>query len=329
MKWINAKEEPIVISGLLGNFNRVPDEVHEHLNDSAKMTSRFAAGGRVRFATDSSEISVKMSIETADPIGALPLSGITGCDVYINDSFTGTFAPADFGIKEYEFSFKNTEGRAEININLPVYTHVLNVEIGLLEGALVEAPRAYKQKTPVVFYGSSITNGAAVASAGNAYPARLSRAFDFDYINLGFGGGCRGEVEMAEYIATLDMSMLVIGYDHNAINAEELEERHERFFKIVREKHPTLPILLMSKPDLLNDPVGNPRRRDVIYRTYSNAQAQGDENVYFLDGSWMYGPLHIPTATVDGIHPKDETFARFADILTGVFKLINEKTPIF
>ena len=307
-----------MLYGLRPDYSRVNDYVIEMLSHVGLTSCTYAAGGRLRFASSSPEIKVKISLGSCVPLGPMTLSGVAGCDVYIDGEYEGTYAPADFGITEYEFSFKNTG--EEIQINLPVASKVLDTKV---ECDDIRKAKDYTIKKPVVFYGSSITNGIAVTSPGNTYPAILSRRLDCDYYNFGMAGSCRGEVRFAEYISEIDMSMLLMGYDHNAMNVEELEERHERFFKTVRKHHPTLPILIASKPDLFNDHVNNSLRRDVIYRTYSNAQREGDENVYFLDGRWMYD-RPIAHMTADGLHPTDETFVRFADILEPIIRrLIN------
>ena len=295
--------------GLRPDYSRVNDYVYEVLSHVGLTVCTYAAGGRLRFASSSPEVRVKVTLSSCVPLGPMTLSGVAGCDVYIDNEYVGTYAPGDFGITEYEFSFEN-KGE-QIQINLPIASKVADVKV---ECDDIRLPREYTVTKPVVFYGSSITNSVCATSPGNTYPAILSRRLDCDYINFGMAGSCRGEERFAEYISEYDMSMLIIGYDHNALNVEELEERHERFFKTVRKHHPDLPVLIMSKPDLFNDHVNNTKRRDVIYRTYSNAQAAGDENVYFLDGRWFYD-RPIPEMTADGLHPTDETFERFADIL--------------
>ena len=47
------------------------------------------------------------------------------------------------------------------------------------------------------------------------YPTLLCRALGAPQINLGFSAGARGESRMAEVIAGLKLSALVIDYDHN------------------------------------------------------------------------------------------------------------------
>ena len=48
--------------------------------------------------------------------------------------------------------------------------------------------------------------------------------------------------------------MFVMDYDHNAPTAEHLEATHERLFRCIRQAHPNLPIVMMTRPKYrLND----------------------------------------------------------------------------
>ena len=95
---------------------------------------------------------------------------------------------------------------------------------------------------PVVFYGSSITHGAAAGRPGNTYENFISQKYNLDYVNLGFAGQAKGEVNMAEYIAGLRMCAFVCDYDHNAPDADYLEKTHYRFYEIIRESILIYPI---------------------------------------------------------------------------------------
>ncbi|MBE6685798.1 MAG: hypothetical protein E7591_01030 [Ruminococcaceae bacterium] len=329
MKHFTHNDYPVKLHGLTKDFRRLPDGFHETLNHvAATLSSGFSAGGRVRFATDSKSIEVSVSLCPYERLGIFTLSGQAGCAVYLNNRYTKTYSPENDGDTKYRFVIENNEGYSEITILLPIYTTVRSMDIAIEDNAEIREAKDYKITKPVVFYGSSITNGVAASSPHNTFPERLSRKYGFDYYNYGFAGGCRGEVAVADHINKIDMTMLVYGYDHNASTAEELEERHQRFFKRIREVHPKLPVLILSKPDFANDPVNNALRRDVIYHTYSEAQREGDENVYFFDGSYAYGNLSIRESTADGIHPIDSTFEHFANILSPVFDLIFEKLEV-
>lgn len=329
MKHYIPNSYPLRLHGLTDDFRRLPEGFHETLNHAAAtVSSGLSAGGRVRFSTDSKQIEVSVVLCPYDRLGIFTLAGQAGCAVYMNDKYIGTYSPKEDGETEYSFTVENNEGYSDITILTPIYTTVRSMDIAIGDDADIREPKPYRIEKPVVFYGSSITNGVAVTSPHNTYPEILSRKYGFDYYNYGLAGGCRGELAVADHINSIDMTMLVYGYDHNAFSAEELEERHQRFFKRIREAHPFLPILILSKPDFANDHVNNALRRDVIYRTYSEAQREGDTNVYFLDGSYAYGNRTVKDSTVDGIHPTDESFARFAELLSPVFDLIFEKLEV-
>ncbi len=197
-----------------------------------------------------------------------------------------------------------------ITINFPLYSSVSELYIGLAEGSRVETPTPYKYEKPIVYYGSSITQGGCASRAGNAYQATVSRRLDAEFLNLGFSGSACGENEIAEYINGLDMTAFVMDYDYNAASSEYLEKTHEPFFKIIREANPDLPIIMMTIPHF-SQTEGTIRRTGVIRKTYENAIAAGDRNVYMLTGPELMA-LAGDEGMVDDCHPNDLGFASMA-----------------
>jgi lysophospholipase L1-like esterase len=114
---------------------------------------------------------------------------------------------------------------------------------------------------------------------------------------------------MAEFIASVPMSIFVMDYDYNAPNVTHLQNTHEPFFRIIREKQPDLPIVMLSNPNYRLNPEENEKRLAVIRKTYENAKARGDKNVYLISGENFYGDEDIYACTVDKIHPNDHGFA--------------------
>ena len=154
-----------------------------------------------------------------------------------------------------------------------------------------------------------------------SYQAIISRRFDYDYINLGFSGNAKAEDSIADYIKNLDMSLFVYDYDHNAPTVEHLANTHEKMFKAIREKHPLLPIIIMSRPKYyLTDE--EKISRNIIETTYNNAVSAGDKNVYFIDGKALTR-LCKDSGTVDNCHPTDFGFASMAKALSKVIADIN------
>ena len=152
------------------------------------------------------------------------------------------------------------------------------------------------------------------------YENIISRRLNADYINLGFSGNAKGEREIAEYVSELKMSCFVYDYDHNAPSVEHLKSTHERMFKIIREKNPELPIVMMSRPKfrLYGHEV---ERLNVIKETYNNALKSGDKNVYLIEGPELM-ELAGNDGTVDGCHPNDLGFASMAKVLGDLLKKI-------
>ena len=184
----------------------------------------------------------------------------------------------------------------------------------------MEAPTPYRYEKPVLYYGSSITEGGIANSPANGYNAILSRRLDADYINLGFSGNAKGELAMADYINTLDFSVFVYDYDHNAPTVEHLAATHEPFFRRIREAHPTVPVIMLTRPHATygEDEIA---RRAVVKATYDHAKAEGDENVYFIDGETYF--LDYPERElcfIDTIHPNDIGFLRMADTIEPLLK---------
>ena len=119
---------------------------------------------------------------------------------------------------------------------------------------------------------------------------------------------------MAEYIASLNMSVFVLDYDHNAPNPEHLKNTHEGFYRIIREKQPDLPVIFVTRPNIMNYGKDGLRNRETIFETYKNAIAR-NENVSYIDGYHLFDPDYYDCSTVDGCHPNDFGFVYMAKVI--------------
>ena len=61
--------------------------------------------------------------------------------------------------------------------------------------------KSMKMKKPVIFYGSSITHGAAASTPGYTYENLIAQKYNMTYVNLGFAGNAKAEDAMCDYIA--------------------------------------------------------------------------------------------------------------------------------
>lgn len=331
--FFSVLEKPFSVHGVThtgDKFRRMPKEIAKRVNEGVAYLSENTSGGRVRFKTDSSYVAIHAKMCNIGKMDHFAITGSGGFDMYVRrdgtDRYETTFRPPFNCTDGYEsvHNFESKEMR-EITVNFPLYSDVCQLYIGVERGAKIEAPTPYRNKKPAVYYGHSITQGGCASRPGNAYPSILSRKYNLDFVNLGFSGSARGEMMMAEYIASLDMCMFIYDYDHNAPSAEHLEKTHEPMFKTIRQAHPQIPIVIMTSVSMARCHDNKALRRDIIYKTYKNALDRGDKNVYFWDGGVEFEPYE-EYGTVEGCHPNDCGFVGIAKSLEKIMDLIFKKT---
>lgn len=102
MKWINCLDTPIKICGLLDGYHRLPPEMIDKVNSGVTGLALHTAGGRVRFATDSTTLNVRIKLAAGGMMSHMPLSGMSGLDFYIEGVCRGAVYPENPAQIEYE-----------------------------------------------------------------------------------------------------------------------------------------------------------------------------------------------------------------------------------
>ncbi len=327
IRFYDVNGAPFEVYGVFyenGKFRRLPEKVASAVSEGVKELHANTAGGRICFKTDSRYVAIHAKMPYIGKMPHFALTGSAGFDMYVFDGtqkYAGTFIPS-FSIEDgYEsILYFDSPQMREITVNFPLYSEVSELYVGLSDTSSVYSPTPYKIELPIVYYGSSITQGGCASRAGCSYESIISRRLGADFVNLGFSGNAKAETEMAEYISDLNMSVFVYDYDHNAPTAEHLQSTHERMFRTIREKNPTLPILIMSRPKLYLTE-DEKLRLDIIRATYQNALGNGDTNVYMLDGEELMR-MAGDDGTVDGCHPTDLGFASMAQAVGDVLEKI-------
>ena len=324
VKFHSIWEEPFKVYGVIfenERFRRMPEEVANSVNEGVKHHHKSTAGGRVKFITDSPYVAVYAKLSMGK-MAHFALAGSAGFDLTVykdgKPRYAGSYIP-HFGATEMLEGVVNVgEGKKELLLTMPLYSGIKELYIGLAESAVIEAPTPYRVEKPVVYYGSSITQGGCASTPSTSYQALVSMALDCNYINLGFSGNAKGEDNMSNYIKNLEMSAFVYDYDHNAPSTEHLQNTHKRMFDIIRSANPTLPIIMMNRPKCyLNE--DEKKRLEIIESTYIQAKAAGDKNVYLITNKELT-ELCLDRGTVDGCHPTDLGFASMAAAVIRVMK---------
>lgn len=332
MKIYNFKDAPLKVYGInfdeQGRIYRIPASVAQKVNEITAKRTKNAVGGRVRFKTNADviEISIKLASNNVD--WAMPISGSVGADVFVGKGLDakriGNIAPRDYSTTEFTGKVIKSAEMETVTINLPRNEPVVDLYISVDDKFSVQEPDDYTYTKPIVYYGSSITEGGCASAPGSAYTSIVSRWLDSDYVNLGFSNAAHGELAAADYIAGLDMSVLVMDYDYNAASVAELEATHEPFFARIRKAQPELPIVFISSANFKRNVEVNSKRREVIKKTYENAKAVGDNKVWFIDGEILYGDFDQSLCTVERVHPNDLGFMMMAKNIYPTIKEIIE-----
>lgn len=296
-----------------GEYNRAPEHLREKMNGNLRALSVNTSGGRIRFNTDSEKLSLHMDLTDLPGFSHMPASGSSGLDIFVGSGKNMTYAATrqpQCNRKRLKEEVTLSKGEKTVTIYLPLYNGVKALKIGIENGTRLNAPTPYTFEKPVVFYGSSITQGGCACRTSNSYCALAARYFDSDFTNLGFSGNAKGEPYMAEYIAGLEMSCFVLDYDHNAPDAENLRKTHLPFLQTILKAQPELPVIIMSKPDTNFSSTDN-ERRDIVKASYL-AVKDKHPKVQFIDGGTLFGSDFRESCTVDGCHPNDLGFYRMA-----------------
>ena len=312
--YYDATESPVTLHGGFyenesGFFVRVPTKTAENISRGIRILGKITAGMRIKFSTDSDYLELKVGYSSyfhVTKMSFLASSGFTLLeDTDDGQCFAQIFIPEEEDKKGF-CQRKPLKGGKVRNYTLyfPMYNDMKSVVIGVKKGAYFGSGKAYKQLKPILWYGSSVTQGCCVSRSDNAYSALVSKKNNIDFINLGFSGNAKAEPVMRKFLASFDSSLFICEYDYNS-ETEELIINHPLLYREYRDKHPSVPILFVTRADTDGNEETTALRRDIILKTYNEALNNGDKNVYYIDGSALFGDADREKCTIDGCHPND------------------------
>ncbi|MGC4937702.1 SGNH/GDSL hydrolase family protein [Kribbella sp. DT2] len=287
-----------------------PDGLWDVLVDGELVAQGTADGGNVLtidLTTGSREI-------TPGPVGSVRFDGLPG------------------GVKDVEIWLPHAE------------TTQL---VALRTNAAVE-PAADHGRRTWLHHGSSISHGSNADSPTRTWPAVASRLAGVELTSLGFGGSALLDPFTARTMRDLPADLISVKFGINLVNADLMRLRAlgpavHNFLDIIREGHPTTPLLVISSiycpiqehtpgplaPDFADGQVafratGNPEEvaagkltltvvRAELARI-TTARAADDPNLHYLDGLTLYGEAdHADLPLPDRLHPDTATHQRIAE----------------
>lgn len=314
-------------------FDRLPARAEKTVRPAVWSLSRQSAGLCVRFETDATELHARWKLTSPNlAMPHMPATGVSGLDLYVRDGSQWKWL-ANGRPSAQETTLKLTAGitaqSRQFLLYLPLYNGVERVELGLPKTAklMLADPRQSGLK-PIVFYGTSITQGGCASRPGMVHTALLGRWLDAPVINLGFSGNGKLEPEVTQYIAEIDASVFVLDCLPN-IEAKDVTERTEPTVALLRKHHPQTPIVLVEDRDysdsfLVSGKLQRNRASQAALKAaYEKLKAAGDSQLFYITGPDMLGADN--EGTVDSSHPTDLGFFRQAEAFHKVLQPLLKK----
>lgn len=322
--WTDAKQLTIEGKGWENTelfYDRLPAKAKKVVSDPIWRLSRNSSGYVVYFSTNSRKIYVKWSLLSPSLSSIhMPATGVSGVDLYAKNTdnywkYVGTGHPKKQSDNEEVF---RNPGSKEFALYLPLYNGVTSLSIGVTLGNSLTPTMPMSEK-PIVFYGTSITQGGCASRPGMAYTAIVGRKLNVPIINLGFSGNGRMEPVLADLLSELDPAVYVLDTLWN-MSPELIEERLAPFVRKLRAAHPETPIVLAEDSTIRTVPT---IKGAILRRIFSDLQKEGINNIIFVSADGMMGP--DDEGTVDGVHPTDLGFMYQSQVFINALKDILNK----
>ena len=312
-------------------YQRFPDSLASLLREPVWQLSKNSTGIAICFETNSTQISAKWKTGATTSFPHVANTLVKGLDLYALDHdqwyYVGIGKP-NHPVYQEASIVKDLDGSLkQFVLYLPDYETIDSLFIGIDSTALLQSNSrsVFTKHKPIVFYGTSIVQGASAMRSGMAYPAIIERQLKTETINLGFSGNGQLDSMLAVIMSTIDASCYVIDCGPN-LSPQQAKEKTLPFLKQLKKLSPNTPILLIEQ---INYPTARfvasvDEKIKQINKNFADAfdtlQKEGVTGIYYLPAKGLIG--EDGEATVDGVHLTDLGFYRMAQSIIKKLKTI-------
>ena len=303
-------------------YRRLPERLQEAVREPVWRLGTNSSGLYIRFRSNAPTIYARWT-NTAYHMPHMTDCGVGGLDLYAWIDGKWCFVGSGFdwtsGKTEHQRKMvSNMEPvTREYMLYLSLYDEVKSLSLGVPEGYTLEQPvlDSPVSDSPVVMYGTSILQGGCASRPGMAHTNILARRLNRTVINLGFSGNAFLDYEIAALMAEVQHpAIFVLDYVPNA-KPDRIRENGENFYRILREKHPSTPIVFVEDPLFPHGIVDHKIAEEVSSKNaaqrelFEKLQAAGEKNIYYVPAEGMTEAEDY----VDGIHFTDRGMTHYAE----------------
>ena len=329
LKWTDAKNLMLINQGFDNTeltYSRLPVDMKPVTRKAVWELGLNSAGLAIRFSTNSRSIGIRWTLLNYFIMHHMAGTGIRGIDLYQLDEndhwqFIGTAIPNGKDTTKTQVVVSGMDGKDhDYMAYLPLYDGVTKVEIGVMKDAAVGLPHREQlvkgKEKPIVFYGTSITQGGCASRPGMVYTNIISRALQRECVNLGFSGNARMDKSMAEIVARVDADQYVIDCLENC-TLKVMQDSAWYFLTYLAKQRPDAPIYMVEhiwfSHALVNKPVRDQIAEKNAYwrEIYEKLRKEGYDNFRYIPADNLTGP--DGEGAVDGCHQTDLGFLRMSE----------------
>ena len=185
-------------------FQRFPQRYKKKVRRELWDLSENSAGVCFSFSTNSTNLFIKWNLKNDFKMRHMTDVGISGLDLYqkryVDWYFISTGIPEGLNNESYLYRGYKRKLR-HFRIHLPLYNTLTNLELGIDSNSSLKIIN--KKGPPLIFYGTSITQGGCASRPGLAYTNIISRKLNRNCINFGFSGNGHLEISIAQILSKI------------------------------------------------------------------------------------------------------------------------------
>lgn len=330
LEWTDAKSLTLLgrISNTDSYYGRLSATAKDQVRTEVWEIAKYSAGLVVSFETNSSVVAVRYNLEKDSVHPNMTAILSKGVDLYCLENgkwqFVDSLVPKAGSFQE-SILVENMDNKSrKFLLNLPPYGKVKDLFIGVSRHSAVSKPGTpvIEMDRPIVFYGTSITQGSSASRPGLTYVNRILRRFNINVLNFGFSGNGRFEKEVVKQFIQEMPRVVILDCTHNSAPSI-IENNLPETVDYIRTISEDIPIVLVDTSvddNAFFDPtLGSIFRakNDAVARVFDRVSSKY-RNVYHLGLDSVTGSDH--EATTDGTHFNDigndrayETFSKFLE----------------
>lgn len=335
VKWTDAASLPLfgkAVEDTYSRYTRLPVGMQGSVKRIIWRLGLNSAGLYVRFRSDSPFIRVRWTSWNGGQMPHMTDTGTRGLDLYA--LVDGKWRFVHSVIPSWTYSVTNDRmvisdmkpEMREYMLYLSLYDGIKSLEVGVDADSFIGEPASASPASdrPVVMYGSSILQGCSASRPGMAFTAIIGRELDREVVNLGFSGSARLDYPIAELMAQVpDPALFVLDYVPNA-SVDEINERGETFFRMLRDAHPDVPVVFIEDPDYTHALFDTRMAAEIAAKNaaqkalFLKLKKQKEKKIYYVKGSKLLGD--DGEGCVDGVHFTDVGMMRYVDAVLPVIR---------